>query len=323
MALTLLTFCQWVRQLLTAWIVLLAMSASAISAVSPNTVIAVLYPETGMPYQQIFSEIISGIEKGAEGAAIRSMALPDPPNLSALRHWLDQQSPTVTITLGRIATETYEALDSPIPQVIGAFEASLQTRPRIAGISLSVDPALLLDTLKKLAPAINRVWVIFNPNTDRWVVDLAQSAAPVFGLEIQTLEASDLRESARRFLDVLERAEPTTDSIWLLANSALVDSQTILPLVVEQSWKRRLVIFSNSLQQAKYGILFALYPDNLQLGRHLAELAQSHVRQPHRAFHIEPLRAVKRVLNLKVAAHLKLSITKDIEQQFDVVLPPW
>ena len=38
---------------------------------------------------------------------------------------------------------------------------------------------------------------------------------------------------------------------------------------------------------------------------------------------IEPLRAVKSALNLKIAAHLGLSVTRDVERQFDVVLPPW
>ncbi len=280
-----------------------------------------LYPEAASPYREMFAEIVGGIERGARGGTVRSLALPDPPDLSALRRWLDRQSPTVTITLGRVPAKAYEESGSTIPRVIGALDASPQNRPRVAGVCLAVDPALLFATLKRLVPATRRVWVVFNPGTDRWLIDLARSAAPGFGLQVQALEAADLRESARRFLDALDRAEPATDALWLVADTAVVDSQTILPLVVERSWKRRLVVFSNSLQQAKYGTLFALYPDNVRLGRRLAELAQR--LDPRTEPRIEPLRAVKSAFNLKIAAHLELSVTQEIERQFDVVLPPW
>ncbi|MBS1222706.1 MAG: hypothetical protein H6R23_2326, partial [Proteobacteria bacterium] len=158
---------------------------------------------------------------------------------------------------------------------------------------------------------------------DRWLIDLAQPAAAALHLKVQPLEATDLREAARQFLYILETAEPATDALWLVADTAVVDSETILPLLVEQGWKRRLVIFSNSLLHAKRGTLFALYPDNVQLGRRLAELALRMLGDAGARSGIEPLRAVKRVLNLKIAAHLELGVTQDIERQFDLVLPPW
>lgn len=289
----------------------------------PPPVIAVLYPETGPPYRQLIAEIVGGIERGAGEAAVRALALSEPPDIPALRRWLDQQSPAVAITLGRMPTETYEGLGSAIPRVVGALDASPQTRPRVAGVGLSVDPALLFAALKRLVPATRRVWVVFDPGTDRWLIDLARSVAPGFGLTVQAVEASDLRESARRFLDVLDRADPATDALWLVADTAVIDTRTILPLVVERGWKRRLAIFSDSLQHAQHGILFALYPDPLQLGHRLAELALSRWRDPKAERRIEPLRAVKGALNLKISAHLGLDVTQDVERQFDVVLPPW
>ena len=290
---------------------------------TPPPVIAVLYPEAGPPYRQLFAEIVGGIERGAGEAAVRALALPDPPDVPALRRWLDRLSPAVAITLGRMPAEAHEKSGSTIPRVVGALDASPQTRPGVAGVGLAVDPALLFAALKRLVPATRRVWVVFDPGADRWLIDLAQVAAPAFGLTVHALEASDLRESARRFIDVLDRADPATDAVWLVASTAVIDTGTILPLVVERGWKRRLAIFSGSLQHAQHGILFALYPDPPHLGRRLAELARSRWRDPKAERRIEPLRAVKSALNLKIAAHLGLSVTRDVERQFDVVLPPW
>jgi putative ABC transport system substrate-binding protein len=306
-----------------AFVLLLASLASGLANGAPPRTVAVLYPATNPPYRQIFADVLDGIERGLTVETVRVRALPEAPEGADLRRWLDQQAPAVVITLGRVPTETYERIGPNIPHVVGALDASPQTRPNVAGVGLAVDPALLFATLRRLSPATRRVWVVFDPARDRWLIDLAQPAAAALHLKVQPLEATDLREAARQFLYILEAAEPATDALWLVADTAVVDSETILPLLVEQGWKRRLVIFSNSLLHAKRGTLFALYPDNVQLGRRLAELALRLLGDAGAQSGIEPLRAVKRVLNLKIAAHLELGVTQDIERQFDLVLPPW
>jgi putative ABC transport system substrate-binding protein len=306
-----------------AFVLLLAgLTGGLAHGASPRGV-AVLYPETNPPYRQIFADVLAGIEQGLAAETVRVYSLSEAPDGAALRRGLDRQSPAVAITLGRVPTETYEALGLKTPHVVGALDASPQTRPHVAGVGLAVDPALLFDTLQRLSPATRRVWVVFDPAHDRWLIDLARTAAAARELKLQPLEATDLRGAAQHFLQILETADPATDALWLVADTAVVDSETILPLLVERSWKRRLIVFSNSLQQAQSGTLFALYPDNVQLGRRLAELAARILRDADVKSSIEPLRAVKRVLNLKIAAHLELGVTQDLERHFDLVLPPW
>jgi putative ABC transport system substrate-binding protein len=190
-------------------------------------------------------------------------------------------------------------------------------------VGLAVDPALLFATLQRLSPATQRVWVVFNPAYDRWLIALARTAAAARDLTLEPLEAGDLRESARQFHRILDTADPATDALWLVADAGIIDSETILPLVIEKSWQRRLPVFSNSLLHIQRGVLFALYPDNVPLGRRLAELAARALRTPEAPARIEVLRAVKRALNLRIAAHLDLTIERDLERQFDLVLPVW
>jgi putative ABC transport system substrate-binding protein len=283
----------------------------------------VLYPETHPPYRQIFADLLAGIEQGLSAETVRTRSLSDPPDVAALRRWLDQEAPVVVITLGRVPTETYEHIGRKTPHVIGALDASPQTRPTVAGVGLAVDPALLFGTLQLLMPEKRRVWVVFDPAYDRWLIALAQTAAAARNLKLESLEAGDLRESARQFLRILDTADPATDAIWLVADAGIIDSQTILPLVIEKSWQRRLPVFSNSLAHVKRGVLFALYPDNISLGRRLAELSLQALRTPDARAGVEVLRAVKRALNLKVVGHLELDVPPDIERQFDLVLPVW
>jgi putative ABC transport system substrate-binding protein len=192
-------------------------------------------------------------------------------------------------------------------------------RPTAIGVSLAVDPALLFSTLKRLAPQTQRVFVVFNPDRERWIIERAQQAASGFNLTLAPLEAKDLHTSAHQFLRILDSAQAGTDAIWLTVDSQLVDTQAILPVIIEQSWRRRLVVFSNNLEHANLGVLFAVFPDNRELGWRLADLALALDSHPDRHPGVEPLRAVKRALNLRVAAHLDLAITQSVEKQFDLV----
>ncbi|MGB2679995.1 MAG: hypothetical protein WBE39_01620 [Candidatus Competibacter sp.] len=120
--------------------------------------IAVLYPQADAPYRQIFADIVTGIERGMGTEPVHARELSAVPDAAAVRRWLEDQSPSAVITLGRVATEIYEKIGLPFPQVVGALDVSPQTRPNVAGVSLAVDPALLFATLKQLAPARQRVW---------------------------------------------------------------------------------------------------------------------------------------------------------------------
>ena len=205
--------------------------------------------------------------------------------------------------------------------MIGALDLSPQTRPDATGISLAVDPALLFATLKRLVPTIQRVFVVFNPSRERWIIERAQKNVAAYGLTLIPLEASDLRSSARLFLQIVETANPQTDALWLTMDSQIFDTEAMMPMLIEQSWNRRLVVFSSSLEQANLGVLFALYPDNPALGRRLAELALQLTQHPDHPPGIEPLRAIKRALNRLVAMHLNLAIDTSVERQFDLIFP--
>ena len=58
-------------------------------------------------------------------------------------------------------------------------------------------------------------------------------------------------------------------------------------------------------------------------GTGIVELAAQALRTPKARSGIEVLRAVKRALNLRIAAHLGLTIDRDLERRFDLVFPVW
>lgn len=220
------------------------------------------------------------------------------------------------------AYEDYRGSGYSAKSVSGALDLSPQLDHDTDGISLSAAPELFFGTLRQLLPRTDRVFVVANPSKSRWLVERAQELAPRYGIRLVAYDASDLGAAAQRFRAIFDQARPDRDGLWIPLDGALIDEQAIWPLIVEQSWYRRVAVFSNDLRHARHGALFALYMDPEKLGQRLAERALAVARGAVTDYpNIEPLRAVKRALNLRFAHHLGVDVQRVIHE-FDSVFPP-
>ncbi|MGH8652204.1 MAG: ABC transporter substrate-binding protein [Gammaproteobacteria bacterium] len=303
----------------------LALLASS-QALATDTSVAVIYPEAQeSAYRVVFQSVLQGIRNRLGSNRIQVHPLEEgKPKSGQLRDWLARQTTAgAVITLGKEAYEDYQASGITLPAVSGLLDLSPHLNPTANGISLSVDPALLFETLKRVLPGTRRVSVVYNPAKDQWLIDLARKAAPRYQLEFVAYEASDLASGTQRYLDLLKRIENGRDALWLPLDSKLLEEETVLPLIIENSWHRRFAVFSNSLAHARLGALFALYPDNEALGRHLAEKALERIENPRRSNPtIEPLRDVKRAIHRRFAEHLGVDLGGPLRAYFDTVFGP-
>ena len=94
-----------------------------------------------------------------------------------------------------------------------------------------------------------------------------------------------------------------------------------MPLVLKESWNRGVPVFSSSFLHVKKGALFALYPNNLELGRNLAVSALSVLAGESRKRGVSPLREVHTAVNLRTASHIGLNIGYQQQRSFDFVFP--
>ncbi|ELX08892.1 hypothetical protein Jab_2c09500 [Janthinobacterium sp. HH01] len=279
--------------------------------------LTVLYPDIGDPYRTVFAEILHGIEEQSK-ARPRAIALTAATDLGELRSLL--KNGKVVIALGRQGLKAAGTLDPAQAVVVGGVGPSPDA-DRLNGISLTPDPALLFSMLKSLLPGIRRVIVVYNPAVNETQIRLAREAARSLGLELAALEASDLAGAARAYETQLAAADGHRDALWLPQDSTTVEETTILPLVLKESWSRNVPVFSSSVLHVKKGVLFGMYPNNVQLGRDLAALALSmqNGEQPKRG--VTPLRAVRSALNSRTASHIGLNLVSSQQRSFDAVFP--
>jgi ABC-type uncharacterized transport system substrate-binding protein len=299
---------------------LLLFLAPLAKASASDAPIAVLYPAAEGIYRDLFGQLLRGIDTAAGPQNTRKYLL-EKQGPAHLSQWLGETRPQAVITLGPQAYAAYRASGYSAKSVSGALDLSPQLDRNTEGISLSAAPELFFDTLRQLLPRVDRVFVVADPAKSRWIVEHAEAAAPRYGIALVVYAASDLSAAAKHFRAIFKRTRPDRDGLWIPLDSTLIDEQAVWPLSVEESWYRRIAVFSNDLLHARLGALFALYMDPEKLGRRLAERALALARGTVTDYpHIAPLEDVKRALNIRFAHHLGVEVRRIIHE-FDALFP--
>lgn len=282
--------------------------------------ISVIYPDIGEPYRSVFTQIISGIEDKARGR-VNNFAVGPNVDVGELNNSLRRQDTRVVIALGRQGVKVASELDSNIRVVIGGVLTASENEIRDHPVnSLSPDPALLFSRLKIMKPGVRRVFTVYDPRQNAWMIRLAKEAARAQGLELVTREAQDLRSAMLAYQAILVAADRTQDALWLPQDSTTVEDSLVLPLVLQESWTHNLTVFSSSFGHVKRGVLFSLYPNNVELGRHLAGSALGFLATGEKEVSgMLPLREVLMAINLRTARHLEINTSR--QPSFDMAFP--
>ncbi len=283
--------------------------------------LTVVYPDIGEPYRTVFTSIIEGIEDVAK-TRVRSIAIPANTDPGELNSQLKQMGTKVVIALGQQGWKAVANLDKDVALVVGCVLRTPDGGNRtLIGISLTPDPAHLFARLKSLQPTVKRVHVVYSAQANEWLVKLARDAARAQGLELVGHEARDLSGAAKLYANVFAEAVSGRDAVWLPNDSKTVDENTILPLVLQESWARGVPIFSSNVAHVKKGALFALYPNNFELGRDLASVAGAALGGDAEKRGFSLLQAVSVAVNLRTASHVGISIASHQQRSFTSVFP--
>lgn len=290
-------------------------------AAEPGRGVAVVYPDLGEPYRQVFTAIIEGMEDRLR-APVTSVAVGNAASPADVVDSLRKREARVVIGLGRGGMRIAEAMAGELPVLVGCVVSVQESEARGFSIhTLAPDPALLLARLKRLKPGTKRVHLVFDPRLNGWLARLARDAARAEGLELVAQEAVDQPGALRLYAALLANADSARDAVWLPQDPTTVDDNAVLPLVLKEGWNRAVTVFSSHLAHVKRGALFSLYPDNAELGRTLATsglrlLANPKAMQPS----VLPLRETRAAINVRTAAHLGLD-PANAQAGFDLVYP--
>jgi putative ABC transport system substrate-binding protein len=281
--------------------------------------IAVVYPNVDEPFRSAFIAMIQGIEDRIK-LKVRSYPVDPKIDTAELNATLKRTGTKVVIALGRQGLNATAGLDREISVLAGGV-LLLSEADNVMGISLTPDPAMLFSRLRVLLPELRRVIVVYNPQKSEWLVKLAREAAKAQGLELSAHVAADLAGAAKLYSQLIGAADSRHDAVWLPHDSTTVEEGTILPLVLKESWNSNVPLFSSNVLHVKKGALFAMVPDNVELGRTLAASAMGVMAGEVRRRGLVPLRELQTAINLRTASHIGLKLGALQQRSFDFVYP--
>lgn len=275
----------------------------------------VVYPEAPEPYREAFAQMTSGIARAA-GALLQQKVITATTSPEEFRSWLVEERDKTVVLLGQKALTFYEKSEPDRRDVFLSGVNALPGQVPLPGISLSVDPAVYLQTLHELLPDIRRVVVYYNVQEEPWLVPVKQAATDA-GIGIEAVGVADAFDVIRQLGTTFETLDPKTTALWFGSNTIVLNSELIYPYVLEQAWDRRIAVFSETITHVKLGFLFALYPDYAEIGAELGTL----IRQGAPTTGLRFSRAGQLALNTRTARHLGIAPRRDLMQRANPLFP--
>lgn len=279
---------------------------------------AVIYPEVRAPFTAIFREIINGIDEKLDNDFVE-ISLPKEITLDELEKQLKGNQIESAIVLGSRGLRLAAEINGHRKIVSGAAISTPQTCPtNVSCLSMLLSPEKMLAQLKKLVPQVKNVHVVYNKDRDKWLIEMATAAAKELGITVNSVAAGGLRENAEFYRDTVKVLDDT-DALWLLQRDPALRDRNLIEVILESAWKRDFVVFSSNPTHVKKGALFAMYPNNRELGKRLAEMALS--LKNGKTYETQPLTNLNTAINLRTAGHLELNISRDQEETFNLIFP--
>ncbi|HTY04194.1 MAG TPA: hypothetical protein VMC81_10740 [Rhodocyclaceae bacterium] len=296
-------------------IVALLASLLACGDALAQTRIAVLFPDSAPAVTKLYRTIIDGMATAGD-VRIESRAVSESASPDEIKAWVLEQRSHAMVILGDVPPASLESLPATMTMVRGASALNDNAQ---SGVSLASSPAQVFNRLRQIKPDVERLFVVYRPQSTGWLLAAARAAARDIGLELNASACDDVQQSVAAFGRILQQARPGKDAIWLTLDPVVPINQ-MLPVLLRESWDRHLLLVSNNPMDVAKGALFALYPDYPAMGRQLAERVKRQIARPALSGP-EPSERLRSAINVRTASHLGIVPGERELQGFDRVFP--
>ena len=304
----------------SAWRLVAACCWLASTSVSAEQRVGIIQPELRAPFKIIFDSVGDGVDKKL-GQKSSRLTLNKNYKPAEISRWLQSKNINAVITLGSLGQKASVYIPKEIPVVLGALlSAPAPTNPH-PGLALTSDPGAMFRLLTQLDKSRKKIMVVYNPLKNQWLIDIAKRQAADIGVRLVGYKATDLKQAAIIYNEILSENGLDETALWLLQDRTVVDSKIVLPFILEKSWQKDMIVFSSALGHVNKGVLFAMYPNNNLHGEQLAKMLlklQSGVKSKNK---ILPSKGVQKAINSRTAEHLGINLSKSELRDYDVVFP--
>ncbi len=276
---------------------------------------AVFYPIVREPFSLVYSDLLSGLSKEYPGEITAYSIEGEASDLAANPINVAEK---IVVALGNKSLEAVANQD--VGKTVFAALTQLDPRRKLAGaIILKPGAETYLSLLMDIQPAVGAVHVVYDPERHGDLIAEATKYLTRHGKKLNPVAVSNIRESAQGLRRIVREAR-SGDAVWLIPDSGLLDA-SMLDVVLDAAWDKRLAVFSANPSFVKRGALFAIYPDNVAIGERLARMVLDVTQGKLPKGRVEYIKDVKVALNERTASHIGVRLTPEIKKSIDVLLP--
>jgi putative ABC transport system substrate-binding protein len=296
---------------------LLWLLPAALAAAEATGPVAVIHPQVREPYRAVFLAIAAGVSEEL-GTRAEVQEVDASETASGIAARIAAREAGTVVLLGKYGLDVSRELEPSLDRVIGAVLARPDELAEGArGISMVPSPRLLFAKLKELAPTVRRVHLVYGADDNAWLVERAGAVAGELGLELHARNESTLRDGANAYRDLLPTLASGEDAVWLLQASPFLSEASVLQMILRNAWDHNIVVFSSNVSHVPKGALFAMFPDNREMGRALGRMAGA---ERGAAPGLQLLEQLDVAINIRTANHLGLGLDA-ANPEFDMVFP--
>jgi putative ABC transport system substrate-binding protein len=225
---------------------------------------------------------------------------------------------SVVVTIGTLALDVirlqiqnrpivYTMVSSPSPTVLAT--------KNIAGISIEPPPHVLLKTLKRVLPNVNKVGVIYSPTNTLGYVNRVSSAAKSKGIILHERKVMSVKEAVRSVGELL----PQVDALLLVPDPTTAN-RTVFEYMLLEGFRNGVPLIGLSQNHVKEGVLFTLIIDYGDTGVKTGQLVKRVMKgESLQSLKGAPPGSASLVINLKTARKMGLHIDKQILKEAEEV----
>lgn len=304
------------RLFFTAILTVLAACYVSTNAQAATARIAILFPDVSEVHGHLFQGLIEGIKSVSE-YEFDVIKVTEATTQEDIIARVKKQNIAGVIALGQTSYKLAETLNDTMPVVAGGM---VVTPPGVTGISLTADPEAFLRNLQILSPGVVNVHLVYTDASLGWLMDRIKSTAEKYGVTLQAYRAENAKDAIGYYKTALDTINAKNEALWLPLDNT-VPYNLLMPTILQTAWERDITVFSNNIQHARQGVLFALYPDPYKQGRRLVSILTQRLDSKKRADILLTSVDVKVAVNVRTATHLKLKYTKPILDRIDQIYP--
>lgn len=294
---------------------LLSQSVIAENEISVPIKTTVILPIATGAAKMIYDEVIAGIASHPE-LDVSTIAIGSKEDNATVEEKIKANKSQLIIAVGNRSYKLARTLTTDILIIAGGISGKPNGIPTV---SLTGDPATAFAELHRIAPHIKNIRLVYNDEINGWWYARAQKVAADYDLNIIGYPAKDIKEGVKLYEQLLKDATPKTSAVWIPLRS-VVPSKTILPLLLEKAWSKKLAVISNNPSHTKLGGFIAVYPEHKKMGGQLAQFAIHHFQEKD-IDRIVGTANLNFAINLRTSSHIGIRLNAKERASFDKIFP--